>query len=234
MFAMNYYSFFWGALVMTFLLSIGWLAPDSLNAQDDGWKLKKETEDLRVYYRNVEGSKINELRLETTVDADLNTIVALIKDVDALKVWVYKLLECKKLEKISETEGILYTVMDFPWPFSNRDLIFHAVLTQDPVTMGVTHRLEGIPDHIPHKKGRVRVPESLVSWTFTPIGPNKCSVDYILKSDPGGNIPAWIINMALEQGPIKSMKKFKELLTHEKYRNAKFAFIQEANYPASK
>lgn len=210
---------------MTWLILL--IIGTSLTAQDSQWKLKRETENLQVYHRKVAESRINELKLVTTLDASLSEVVAVFSDVEALKEWVYKCSEAKRLEQVSETEGIIYTKMDFPWPLSDRDLIARGDLQQDPQTRVVTSTMVGVADYMPEREGVIRIPQLRIKWTFKPVGTRKVYVEYELLSDPGGNVPAWLINLAIDQGPIKSMEGLREMLKRPKYQNQQFAYIQD-------
>lgn len=191
------------------------------------WKLKKEVDDIQVYFRKSPDSKINELRIETTVEASLSGIVTLLRDVPTYPFWVYKCVTSERLISLSEHEGIYYSEMNFPWPMSNRDFVAHSLTHQNPITKTITIEADGRPDYIPEKKGLVRIPHLQVRWEITPIKPGEAKIAYFLQSDPGGSIPAWIINMAIDQGPTNSFKSLREMLIKEKYQTAQLSFIQE-------
>jgi hypothetical protein len=38
------------------------------------------------------------------------------------------------------------------------------------------------------------------------------NVEYTLFADPGGSVPAWLINLFITKGPMESFKKLKEHL----------------------
>jgi hypothetical protein len=38
-----------------------------------------------------------------------------------------------------------------------------------------------------------------------------------LNSEPGGNIPDWLVNLAIDEGPIQTIKAFLSLLDAAKY-----------------
>ena len=52
-------------------------------------------------------------------------------------------------------------------------------------------------------------------------------IEYFLKLDVGGNVPDWIVNLFIENGPHQSMLLFTESLQNEPYKNAKLDFINE-------
>ncbi|MBK8922208.1 MAG: hypothetical protein IPM81_12020 [Saprospirales bacterium] len=46
-------------------------------------------------------------------------------------------------------------------------------------------------------------------------------------SDPGGNLPDWAINLAIDVGPRETIKRMREILKDPLYQNAKLAHIRE-------
>lgn len=212
-------------IVILFALCGILLTTFQLSAQD--WELKRDKGGIKVYVRDSPDSKIKELKFTTQVEASLNSIAAVLTNVEGFDEWVYAAVISKTIKKVSDTEVYYYTEMDFPWPFDNRDLVLHSTFWQDKKTMAIhskttsTHWMEA------EKKGIVRITKADLYWTFTPIGNGKVRVDYYLNSDPAGSIPAWMVNLAADQGPLQTMIKFKEMLEKEKYKNAKLAFVQE-------
>lgn len=192
-----------------------------------GWELKRDKGGIKVYVRETENSKIKELKFTTRVQASLNNIAAVLTNVEGFDEWVYASVISKPIKKLSETEVYYYTEVDFPWPFENRDLVLHSKFWQDPRTFAIHSLTTSSHWMEPEKTGLVRIKKVDLRWTFTPLGNGVVKVDYYMNSDPGGSIPAWIVNLAADQGPLQTMVKFKEMLEKEKTRNRKLAFVQE-------
>ncbi len=202
--------------------------PLTLSAQKaDGWKLKREVDGVRVFYRDAPNSKIKELRFQTTLEASLSSIVALLTDVEGYDNWVYKNERAYLVDRPSEMEMIYYEEMDFPWPLSNRDLVVHNRMWQDSLTNALHSHSVSAHHLLPERDGIVRIKELEFRWTFTPQPDGSVAVDYYLKSDPGGHIPAWLINLALDQGPLRTMERFKAMLRTPRYRYARLPYIAE-------
>jgi ribosome-associated toxin RatA of RatAB toxin-antitoxin module len=197
----------------------------SVSGQD--WELMKQDDGIDVYYRDATDSPIKELKINLTVDASLSTIMAVLYDIENYKEWVYSCEESRLVKRLNETEIYYYNEIDFPWPLSNRDMIAHSNIEQDPHTKVV--RTQSLSAHYmePEKDGLVRMTVLQINWIITPIGPKETEIEYYLKSDPAGNIPAWVINFAIDHGPTKTMKAFREQLKLEEYRNQKVSFIIE-------
>ena len=102
--------------------------------QSNGWILKRNSDDIQVYYRESPDSKIYELRMDYYVETSLSGVVKLLDDVPNYKNWVYKLAETSMVERINQTDFYYYNRMDFPWPMSDRDLVGYSKLWQEPDT----------------------------------------------------------------------------------------------------
>lgn len=180
-----------------------------------------------MYMRDVPGSKIKELKFTTDLRASLNTIAYVLTNVEGFDDWVYASVKSETIKKISDTEVYYYTEMNFPWPFSNRDLVLYSKFWQDPKTLAIHSVTTSAHWMKPEIDDIVRVKMADLRWNFIPTGNGMVHVDYYLKSNPGGNIPAWLVNLAADQGPLQTMVKFKEELKKEEYRHKKLAFVRE-------
>ena len=193
---------------------------NTATGQEQDWALKKSEDGILVYFRKSVDSKINELKIETTVDASIVSVVALMRDVPAYPDWVMNCKMAEKIEACPENTNCYYSQVDFPWPLSDRDFFARNQLKQDPQTMVVVSKLTADPDFLPEQKGFVRIPKMEITWILTPIAPDQVKIDYHLISDPGGKLPSWLINLAIDKGPVTSIKRFKEMVQRKQYQEA--------------
>jgi hypothetical protein len=128
---------------------------------------------------------------------------------------------------VSPAEVYYYSEVNLPWPLSNRDFIAQLKVRQDSVTRVVTVDGPTVSDYLPEKKDIVRVARSEGKWVIRPVGKGHIRVEYTLRTDPGGELPAWIFNLFVTKGPMESFEKLKEQLKKPAYANAHFAFIVE-------
>ncbi len=192
---------------------------------EGGWVLKSQQDNVQVYYRQTED--VHELKLVTTMRGTLSGVVRLFDDVPNYPQWGYRLRSARLVQRVSEVEMYYYVRLDFPWPLSDRDLIMHTHLKQDPNTRILTSTSRAAPDRLPEEEGTVRIRKAHSKWVITPVAPGLLSVEYYLYSNPGGHLPDWLINMALDVGPRQTLKNMRALLLDPSYHNARLAHIRE-------
>ncbi len=191
------------------------------------WKLAKDEDGIKVYTRLPEGAKLDEVRATVRVKASLSAFTALLKDVPGYTEWAYNCVESKLIELYHDTAQIYYSHNDLPWPVSDRDLVFHSAVKQDSLTLVVKTNSYCVPGYVEEKEGIVRVKNGKTSWTITPKPDGFVEVDYFVSLDPGGSIPAWLVNSTIDMGPFNTLKKVRQLLEEGKYKDATFWFVKE-------
>lgn len=176
--------------------------------------------DILVYTRSVEYSPIKEYKGKTTVTASLDALVYLMADVESFSRWMHN-VECSRtLERISDTERIIYVAQGVPWPMSNRDLVLHSKLRVDPDTRKVTIDVEARPDAYPEQEGYFRIRMMTSTWQFTPQENGKVEVVYTTHVDPGGNIPHQLVNAHTLDTPLNSLRGLREMIQKPRYADA--------------
>lgn len=199
----------------------------NLNARMSDWKLSLSKGNINIYTRPNPDSGIKEVRITTEIKSTLTGLMTILGDVQGYTDWVYKCSASKRLKTISEQEFYYYTQTDMPFIIKDRDLVVHSKQWQDP--NGVVHsRSSAVPNFIPAIDNMVRVKYFESNWKITPYDDGTLTIDYTVKTDPGGNIPVWIINLAVTKGPLNTMEKLIENVQQEKYQKAEnLGYIKE-------
>ena len=181
-------------------------------SQED-WELSSDKKDVQVYYRDHEESPIKELKIVFKLDASLKEIIDFLNDVPKYKNWIYRTKEAQLIETVSEDDFIYYTATDFPWPFSDRDMVIRSKgeFITDKIYRSVSTISES--DAYPPKKDMVRITDMDITWQMEEISESKTLIIYQMRSDPGGAIPAWVVNLALEAGPSNTIKNMRKELS---------------------
>jgi hypothetical protein len=209
------------------LLSFFFVVFSPWQVEERVWELKVHKHGIRIYTRTAAGSPMKELKVQCNVDATLAQVVAVLLDINTAPQWVYATRSATLLKQVSPSELYYHSEIEIPWPASNRDFIAHLKVTQDPVTRIVTVDGPTIPDYMPQQENVVRVPKGSGKWILTPAGQKQVNIEYYLMTDPGGSIPAWLVNMFCTKGPLESFQKLKTHLESPAYREASLPFIHE-------
>jgi hypothetical protein len=86
---------------------------------------------------------------------------------------------------------------------------------------------ENMPTYISEKNGIIRIQRSSGLWHITPVDATHVRVEYTLQVDPGGWIPAWLVNMVASTGPYQSFIGLRKQVKKEKYRDARLEGITD-------
>jgi hypothetical protein len=197
-----------------------------LTAQtSDGWALKNDKDGIKVYYKHT--ADIQEVKLVTSIQSSLSGIIQLFSEVDNYPKWGYKVVSSELLKKVSDNEMYYHSKLDFPWPMEDRDVVMHTRLEQDSKSKAVYSHSTSASTYIPAEKGCIRMVTSTTKWTLIPGPGGWVYVEYYIYSNPGGSIPEWLVNLAIDVGPRETIKNIKTMLQYPKYKNAKLAYIKE-------
>lgn len=189
------------------------------------WNLISEKDGIKVYSKAVETSKVKAVRVECFMKSSASQLVHLLMDLPVASEWVSHTKSCTLVKKISPSELFYYSEVGLPWPLENRDFVAHIKVTQDPDTKIVTVNAPAVPGWVAEKKGIVRITHSIGHWVITPLQQDQVKVEYTLQVDPGGIIPAWMVNMLAAQGPTESFKNMRKQLLLPRYKNVNLPFI---------
>jgi hypothetical protein len=181
------------------------------------WTLRKDQNDIKVYTREYYGSGFKEIKATLNVKSTLGGVVKLFSEIPSFTKWIYSCTTSYELKKVSPTEGYAYSIVESPWPISNRDLITHYTRTQDPKTRAVLITMQGVKDYIPEVKGLERVTSLIGMTIITPGKDGMIQITHQLHVEPGGYLPGWLANFFVTDGPLNSFLKLKELLELKEY-----------------
>ena len=213
----------WMRLYLTgYMLLLAVLA----NAQKD-WDLRVDKEGIKVYTKKLDSSPFKAVKTVCTLNTSLSVLTAVLLDIKNTPDWVYATKKITLLKQLSGAELIYYSEIEVPWPVNNRDFIVQLIVTQDPKSKVVSVLGENKPAFLPENKNIVRIQHSYSRWLITPISNNQVKIEYLLEVDPGGSVPAWLINMFATKGPFETFKKLVEQVKKPAYAKVSLPFIKD-------
>lgn len=201
---------------------------ESVQAQtQEAWRLAKDKDQIKVYERNIPGSKSSELKVECAMNGTQSQLVALLSDIANYKNVIYKTKSAKLIRRISETELVYHVVTSVPWPVSDRDMSVQLTFAQDPASKILQIKGVGVPNLVAPQHNTVRIVDWLALWEVRPVAKQRMQVTYTCRLDPGGDIPAWLDNIAAANSAYQSFVLIRNSLSLPRYQGKTYAFLTQ-------
>jgi len=207
---------------ITLILLLSFLSQPLFSGTD--WKLGMHKDGIKVFIRDVPGSKNKETRAELLIRTSMASLMSLISDVDNYKHWYPDLKENREIKRISETEGYMYQVVDLPWPAKDRDTILHIKKIKIPESKSIKILINDAKKILPEKPGLIRVNRVKGFWMLTPAKEGFIKMTYQMHTEAGGTIPSWIEDIGVEKRPYEILLKIKKLMEKPEYRGSVCGF----------
>lgn len=206
------FSFLPSSLLFTSILLIIWSISSTAQTKTDDWNLTIDKKKIKVYTRTPENSTFKEIKIETIFYAPLEKLTAALDDASSYTTWVYKCTKSKKVKTLNKQEFYYYIESDLPFPLANRDLVIHSTKWIEKSQNTVYYFSTAMEEILPEEKGLVRINKYDSFWTIEELSKNKLSINYQCRTDPGGNLPAWLVNLAVTTGPLKTMQQLEQYI----------------------
>ncbi len=207
-------------VVYSVILSFLVVMPAGVMAAGD-WKLAIQKNGIEVSTRPVKGSDFDEFMGSTDIDASIDVVVEVLKDIPAATQWMADCKENREIRKIDENTSVQFNVTKAPWPVSDREALCIVTEKKDEQTGTITFAFHETDDpSVPIGKGNVRMPEISGQWVLTPINQDHTKVVYTVKSNPGGSLPKALANMKSKDIPYNTLMGMKMMVKKDKYKKA--------------
>ncbi len=207
-------------LLLILILCIGIVS--HIYGQDSGsmkeaWKLITEEKLFSVYGRKLHDSKFKEIKITGRIESTISAIVRALEDIAYQKEWVLRTKDAYEIEQLGIGKYYYYLSTDMPFPVQDRDLIVYYERIQDPISKTVTTHAIAAPDRLAEEKGIIRIPSFESHYILVPKERGWLEMEYFLKIDPGGSLPAWVVNLAASAGPKSTMRSLYKIIESGKY-----------------
>jgi hypothetical protein len=201
--------------ISTFFIGFILFLPQ-LNAAG-GWTRIKDSDGIKVYQRPVPGTDLMEYMGVTTIDAKIEVIGEILRDVPSFNSWLSDCHSARVAKKYNRNTLVIYIVLKPPL-IEVRDIVLKdsAVYDWDNakalVSFTTTKEV-----NIPTEKGRVRITTMTGIFDLEFYGRNKTKFIYKLKVDPAGTIPKKLAYAVMKNYPYDTLKGLKKIANNKKY-----------------
>jgi hypothetical protein len=198
--------------LLTILLCLVFM---SFSDSEKPWIKETEKNGVTVFLRDYEGSQLKEFKAQTRVKAPLKMVVALILDFNSYPKWVFSNYNTFLIENKHNKDYIYYTIIKSPEPTKDRDLIALLKIVEQTDSKCII-KSSCLPKYINEKPNIVRVKVFTGLWELTKISENETLVTTQCHTEPGGTVPAWIMNYMITTGPYKTLFNMNEVLLEKR------------------
>lgn len=174
---------------------------------DEGWVKLYDRDGIEGWRRSSGDSKLHQWRGQGYIDANFYRVVAVYMDSNRSDEWVADCLESVEVYKPDVDHQITYNMTDLPRPFWDRDFLWEEEYVYDPAARTVYDTMWSVThDDHPQREGVVRG-ELLSSSFFARWDePERTWVEVRIHVDPGGKLPAWLINIVSRSWPFQTFQ----------------------------
>lgn len=195
--------------------------------------LKYDKEGIKVYLFTHKRSKLGTFKAISRIRASIDSILAVMFDNPLCAEWVHSCGQSFVLENVSFSERYHYQTFHLPFPFSDRDFIFHSIMTQNPRFKTINITMFGVPNYCDDKQSAqckkvnksklVRVKKTIGTYLLEPDS-GGTKITWIQYTDPEGNIPKWLVNQFSADTPYWTLKNLAQMVKQVKYKNARLSY----------
>ena len=201
----------------------------SVSVYAEGWDLAIDRHQVQVWTGVQEDSAIKAFRARTVVHSSLAALVALFYDVAAAPDWID---HCQRVLALRRNEAqhsyVLLMETHMPWPLANRDTLMQGRWWQDPQTLVVhLEARDADPAFYPPRPSFIRTRQLRSDWTFRPLGHGLVEVSTEGHVDPRGHLPAWAINIVLQEAPYNTMRNLQSIIHEQRFQSVHVAGVRE-------
>jgi hypothetical protein len=192
-------------LLLFFIFAMG-----KILAQD--WEFEWEKDGIKIFTRYENGSHYKSFKGETDIYADFSATCALLEDMNKFDQLDDDISEIRFLAMSPGKMLKYYVVYDVPWPFTDRDLCAEAYIIKAQSNGPEVIEARAVPEAVPLYEDRVRIVNYWQRWIIQPEGHGLIHLTLEGFADPAGDIPAWIVNLAITRTPFNVIKAIKDQL----------------------
>ncbi len=197
-----------------------------ISATGAAWELQRNDEQAMAYSQIDKASGLQVCRVETLMKVSLNALVAVQRDAARIPVWMEGVKSSAVVQE-GDDYYVTHTLVPSPWPVKDRDSVVRSDIRQsDDGT--VTIEFASVDGVVSPQKNFERVQNVKGSWRFTPLLGGRTRVEYEVMVDPGGKVPAWLVNRFALDVPYNSIKAMHKVVRDPRYQKAR-SWIREAD-----
>jgi uncharacterized protein YndB with AHSA1/START domain len=183
------------------------------------WATIRDEDGVTVQEASAPGRMLPALLGTTTIAAPPRDVLSWLRDVSTYAQWMHNCEEARLLRDDGSVRFV-YNRLHTPWPVSNRDVVLRAHTTTSPDGSARVEFRSTDEVRVPEVPSVVRMPRLLGHWELRPLASGGTRVEYLVDSDPGGSLPAWLVRRTARDLPWFTLVNLRRRVEAEGARGA--------------
>jgi START domain. len=181
------------------------------------WKLEDTDDGCQIYTSPVAGMPYIAAKTICTVNARIDVIGYILRDVENFKEWMDDCKDTKMLKVIDDEKDVFIFWLRQHIPLlTDRDVVLKTEVNITPEKSVIkTVSTNEIPYDT--DKGYVRMPSMTTEYTLEWVDKDHTKVTFMINPDLGKGLPKGISNSQIKKNPFKSIKGLKKMVKEQKY-----------------
>ena len=184
------------------------------------WDKIKDNGGIKLYGRSVRNSDLEEYIAVTSIDAKMEVIGEVLRDVPQYSKWITDCLSARIVKKYDRNTFVIYMVLKPPI-ISDRDIVLKNETVYDykngcaTISFSCTKEVK-IP--LEDEYTRITVMKGIFEMEY--LGRNKTKIIYNLRVDPAGYVPKVVAYSVMKDYPFSTLKRLEKMVSDSKYSAA--------------
>ncbi|MDN4501424.1 START domain-containing protein [Alteromonadaceae bacterium BrNp21-10] len=194
------------------------------NAQE--WQQQSDRQQVQIYSQQT-ANGIIKIKATTRLTSRIGALINLLHDTQRSQQWIDNIQKVEVLDRPAPNEAIVHSYFNGPFIISDRDMVTHSQINQDPQSLQVRIDIGDLGGEYVPINGYVRMKNVQGMWLISPLGNGIIEIEYQGSADPAGNIPTWLANSTLLSSTERTFVQLRSLLVQPQYQLAAPNFIEE-------
>ena len=184
-------------LIFFFVMSFS-----SAFGEENGWKLKKDKDGIKVYTREKADTHIYMYKVVTQISVKPEVVYRQVVDFKENLQYMELVDSLRFLDHQKDRHYRNYMHFNMPWPVKNREMVMELQVTRDRQTIYLESN--DLPEHLTGQEGTIRIEDFQEKWTISEgNNPNESLITVTGWVDPGGSLPVWVVNLFSVSTPFR-------------------------------
>ncbi len=187
-------------------------------AGENKWELVNDKDGIQSYSRRADGSKLLEIKAVMVVDAPIENVGEMIRDIPGYVNWMPYCGNGMVLSG-NRDDADIRILLDLPWPVTDREVLLNARVSYDldhgRAFIDMTNQAD---QYDVFEEGVIRVPVFKGRYTVEYVTRHKTGIIYQYSLDLAGTLPGPLKNSISKFFLYENLKNLREKVNSARYR----------------